>query len=56
MGHNGYDQTACLAVVGHFVAEDHSRDYRKCRTLTKERKRTDKNKEIKRTQQQTLPK
>ena len=38
-----HGQTACLAVVGHFVAEDHSRDYHKCRILTKERKRTDKN-------------
>ena len=34
----GYDQTACLAVaLDQFVAEDHSRGYRKYRNLTKER-------------------
>ena len=33
----GYDQTACLVAVVQFVAEDHSRGYRKYRNLTKER-------------------
>ena len=52
----GDGQTACLVAVAQKVAEDHSRDHHKCRTLTKERKRTDKNKEFKRTQQQTFSK
>ena len=34
----GYDQTACLGEVARFVAEEHSRDRHKYRTLTKERK------------------
>ena len=40
-----HGQTACLAVVGYFVAEGRSRDYHKCRNLTKERQRTDKSNE-----------
>ena len=55
MGHGGNDQTACI-VAGQIVAEGRSRDHHKCRILTKERKRTDKNKEFKRTQQQTTSK
>ena len=38
-------QTACLPAAGHFAAEDHSRDYHKCRTLAKERNQIDKNDE-----------
>ena len=36
MGYMGYDQTACLAAAARYAAEDHSRCYRKCQTLTKE--------------------
>ena len=43
MGRLGDDQTACLGEVARFVAEEHSRDRHKYRTLTKERKQTDKN-------------
>lgn len=45
MGHNGYDQTACLAGAVHYAAKGHSRDQRTRRHLTKKRKRTDKNDE-----------
>ena len=40
-----HGQTACLLAVAQVVAEGHSRDYHKCRNLTKERNQIDKDDE-----------
>ena len=47
MGHDGYDQTACLAVAGQSVAEERFGYQFDRRNLTRKRKRTDKNQENK---------
>ena len=53
MGHNGYDQTACLAGFAQYIAEDHSRDQSTRRHLTKRRKETIRTTKTKRKSQQT---
>ena len=49
-----HDQTACLAVAGQYVAEDHLGAQCALRNLTRKRKRTDKSKESKKTPQQNF--
>ena len=49
-----HGQTACLAVAGQKVAEECFGDQFVRRNLTRKRKRTDKNKENKKTQQRTF--